>query len=95
MHDARILRNTRLFQRAENRDISYSHVDVIEGLRIRPLILADRAYPLKDWLIKPYKLSPNLTRAKKHFRRRLSAFTSTVERGFCLLKARWRGLLEH
>ena len=88
MHDARILRNTHLFQRAENRDILCSPVDVIEGLRIRPLILADSAYTLKDWLIKPYILSPNLTR------RRLSASMSTVERGFGLLKARWRCLLK-
>ena len=49
MHDARIIRNTRLFQRGENRDILCSPVDVIEDLRIRPLILADSAYPLKDW----------------------------------------------
>ena len=44
IHDARILRNTLLFQRAENRDKLCSSLDVIEGLRIRPLILADCAY---------------------------------------------------
>ena len=48
MHDARILRITRLFQRAENWDILCSPVDVIEVLKIRPLILADSTYPLKD-----------------------------------------------
>ena len=94
MHDARILRNTHLFQRAENRDILCSPVDVIEGLRIRPLILADSGYTLKDWLIKPYILSPNLTRSEKSFSRRLSASMSTVERGFGLLKARCRCLLK-
>ena len=41
MHDAIITRNTRLFQRAENRYILCCPVDVIEGLRIRPPILAD------------------------------------------------------
>ena len=34
MHDARIPRNTRLFQRAENGDILCSPAEVIEGLRI-------------------------------------------------------------
>ena len=85
MHDARIPRNTRFFQRAENRDILCSPVDVIEGLRKRPLILADSTYPLKDWLF-----SPNLTRSEKRFSRCLSASRSAVERGFGLLKARWR-----
>ena len=94
MDDPRILRNTRLFQRAENRDILCSPVDVIEGLRIQTLILADSAYPLKDWLIKTYILSPNLTRSEKSFSRRLSASISTVERVFVLLKARWRCLLK-
>ena len=94
MHDARILRNTRLFQRAENRDILCSPVDVIEGLRIRPLILADSVYPLKDWLIKPYIFSPNLAHSEKRFSRRLSASRPTVERDFGLLKAGWRCLLK-
>ena len=94
MHNARVLRNTRLFQRAENRDILCSPVDVIEDLRIRPLILVDSAYPLKDWLIRPYIFSPNLTRSEKRFSRRLSASRSTVERGFGLVKARWRCLLK-
>ena len=94
MYDSRTLRNTRLFQRAENRDILWSSVDLIEGLRIRPLILADSAYPLKDWLIKPHISSPNLTRSEKRFNRRLSASRSTVERGFGLLKDRWRCLLK-
>ena len=94
MHDARIPRNTRFFQRAENRDILCSPVHVIEGLRKRPLILADSAYPLKDWLIKPYIFSPNLTRSEKLFSRCLSASRSAVERGFGLLKTRWRCLLK-
>ena len=39
MHDARILRNKCLFQRAENRDILCCPLNVIEILRIRPTIL--------------------------------------------------------
>ena len=32
-----------------------SPLDAIEGLRIRPLILADSPYPLKDQLTQPFK----------------------------------------
>ena len=74
MHDVRILRNTNLFQIAENRDILCSPVDVIEGLRIRPLILAGSACLLKDWLIDPYIFSPNLTGSEKHQQRNYSMF---------------------
>ena len=48
MHDVSVLWNTRLFKKGENRDILCSPVDVIEGLRIPPLILEDSAYSLKD-----------------------------------------------
>ena len=94
MHDASILRNKRLFQRAENKDIFCSPLDVIGILRIRSLILADSAYPLKNWLIKLYMFSPNLTYAQKRFNRDLSASKLTVKRGFGQLKARWRCLLK-
>ena len=57
MHDVRILRNTSLFEKAENWDTLCSPLDVIEGLRIQPLFLTDSAFPLKDWLIKLFMFS--------------------------------------
>ena len=93
MYDARILRNTLLFQRAENRYILCSPLDVTENLRIRPFILADSPYPLKFWLIKPYIFPANLTREKeKRFSGHLSGSRSTVKKGFGLLKTRWHCL---
>ena len=63
MHDTRILRNTSTFERAENRDILCSLLDISEGLKMQPPILPDSAFPF-DWLIKLYMFSPNLTSAE-------------------------------
>ena len=46
MCDTRILRNTCLFQRTKNWNALGSPLDVIEGFKIRQLILVDSANPL-------------------------------------------------
>ena len=94
LHDARVLRNTEIFHRCENGQILTSPIDVIEGIKVRPLLIGDSAYPLSEWLIKPYRYNANLTPEQKLFNRRLSGARSTVERAFGLLKARWRCLLK-
>ena len=94
LHDARVLRNTMIFRRCENGEYLSAPKDVIEQIVIRPLIIGDSAYPLSDWLIKPYRHAGNLTPSQRYFNRRLSASRSIVERGFGLLKARWRCLLK-
>ena len=53
MHDARVLRATSFFQKAERGDILSSPLDVILNQRVRPLIIGDGAYPSTPWLIKP------------------------------------------
>ncbi|XP_066934341.1 uncharacterized protein [Clytia hemisphaerica] len=94
LHDARVLRNTLIFRRCENGEYLTAPQDIVEQVVIRPLIIGDSAYPLSDWLIKPYRHAGNLTQSQRYFNRRLSGSRSIVERGFGLLKARWRCLLK-
>lgn len=94
LHDARVLRNTEIFYRCENGEFLATPKDVIEQVTVRPLIIGDSAYPLSEWLIKPYRHAGDLTQAQRYFNRRLSGSRSIVERGFGLLKARWRCLLK-
>ena len=54
LHDSRVLRNSNLFQRAENDAILAVPPDVIENKKISLLLIADSAYGLKKWLISPY-----------------------------------------
>ena len=94
IHDARVLRATSLFQKAEQGVILSSPVDVILNQRVRPLLIGDGAYPSTSWQIKPYPITVNLTEAEKKFNKKLSSARSCVERAFGTLKGRWRCLLK-
>ncbi|XP_064635180.1 uncharacterized protein LOC135492565 [Lineus longissimus] len=83
-HDARVLRNSALFERAE------AGQAVADG----NIILADSAYPLKRWLITPFQNNGNLTREQRNFNRRISGCRQSVERAIGHLKGRMRRLKE-
>lgn len=55
-------------------------------------LLGDSAYPLKQWLIPPYKDNGQLTEERKIFNRVHSKCRVTIERAFGLLKCRFRRL---
>uniref|UniRef100_A0A7M5XN08 DDE Tnp4 domain-containing protein n=2 Tax=Clytia hemisphaerica TaxID=252671 RepID=A0A7M5XN08_9CNID len=94
IHDARALQFTDLFRKAENETILTTPKKVIDGMRIRPLILGDGAYPASTWLLKPYPHIAPLDAEQRNFNRALSSSRCTVEIGFGLLKSRWRCLLK-
>lgn len=62
----------------------------ISGTAIPLLLVGDPAYPLLNWLIKPYNESGNLTREQKYFNKKLSKARVSVECAFGRLKGRWR-----
>lgn len=62
----------------------------INGTEIRPLLAGDSAYPLTNWLVKPYPDRGRLTPEQRKFNVKLSAQQSVVERAFGTLKAYWR-----
>ena len=94
VHDSRILRNTTVFQKAVRREILVAPEDIVENVRVRPIILGDGGYPLSTWLLRPYNFGLNLSPQQKLFNRALSSSRSSVERSFGILKARWRCLLK-
>ena len=94
MHDARILRSTTIYHKAEAEEILATPYDVLNGVKVRPILLGDGAYPSTTWQVKPYPMSVNLTQSEKDFNKLLSSARVTVERGFGLLKARWRCVLK-
>lgn len=55
-------------------------------------IFGDNAYPLRHWLITPFKNLGNLTRLQLRFNKRLSSARQTVERAYGHLKWRFRRL---
>ncbi|KAL6455329.1 hypothetical protein MHYP_G00362230 [Metynnis hypsauchen] len=90
-HDATVLRQSELFQKAH---LLPKGVKNIEGEEVRLLVVGDPAYPLLDWLIKGYTNSPNLTPEQESFNVYLSSLRVGVEMAFGKLKSRWRVLLK-
>ena len=54
MHDARVLRSSELFRRVDRREILDEPCKVINGHRVRPLILGVGAHPILPWLMKSF-----------------------------------------
>ena len=67
LHDTRVLRLSRLFDAAENDLILVEPTVDVDGTTVRPLIVGDSAYPLKEWLLCPFKDNGALTREHKNF----------------------------
>jgi len=81
VHDARVLRNSDLW---ENGDVKcqQGHFHV----------LGDGAYLLKRWLMTPYRDTGHLTRSQIRYNQCLSSKRQVIERAFGLLKGRFRRL---
>ena len=84
VHDARVLRNSPLYQDAEN----------LESVMFpeSTYIIGDAAYPLKTWLITGFKNDGKLTREQRQFNYILSSTRMKIEHTFGLLKGRFRKL---
>ena len=93
-HDARVFVNTDLFKDGDrgvlfpNTPVKYHHVEI-------PLfIVGDPAYPLPEWLMKPYSDTGRLTPQQLNFNYRVSRARNFLENAFGCLKARWPCLLK-
>lgn len=92
LHDARVLRLSRLFDAAENDLILVEPTVDVNGTTVRPLIVGDSAYPLKEWLLCPFKDNGALTREQKNFNEELSRARIVAEHAYGSTKGRWRVL---
>ena len=92
VHDARVLHNSELFSKAESGNLFPQQTVLIGGVRVPVLIIANAAYPLKPWLMKPYINNGSLSAQQKKLNFRLSHARVVVEHAFGLLKGRWRCL---
>lgn len=60
MHDARVLRRSAVFRKAEQGKILSAPTVHINGNELGPYLVGDSAYPLSPWLMKPYLKIPEI-----------------------------------
>ena len=94
VHDARLFKNSPLYTSLCGGIFTPddSVYDTINGVRVPPLILGDSAYPLQDWLMKPYVDRGNLSAEELQFNNLLSITRVVVENGYGRLKGRFPAL---
>lgn len=81
MHDARVFRNSLLF----NQGMQWTQNGQYH-------IIGDAAYPLMEWLVTPFRNVGNLSNQQILFNTTLSRRRQVVERAFGMLKQRFRRL---
>ena len=94
IHDARILRMSRLHWKVSQGDWLKGPVKQIGPVEVGPLLVGDSAYPLSLWLMKPFKQTATLTEEQVHYNKALSQARVVVEQAYGILKGRWRNLLK-
>ena len=92
IHDARVLRMSSLLTAVETGQILVAPIRQIGCEEIRPLIVADPAYKLTTWCLKPFPETVATTASQREFKQSLSSARVVVKQAFGLLKGRWRCL---
>ena len=96
LHDSAHSKSTELYRKVEEGIMGGFHDDPLTwgtGLSFPPYIVADRGYPLLSWCITPFKIGPMglaLSKEEAWFNRKHSSTRMSVERGFGILKARFK-----
>jgi hypothetical protein len=99
-HDSRVILNlsyylSYLFQVFSNSLFSLNiqrHGPQIYFPHERYHLIGDSAFPLRTWLMTPYRKTNNMPRIQKHHNSCLSSNRVCIEHAFGLLKGRWRRL---
>uniref|UniRef100_A0A3Q3BA40 Uncharacterized protein n=1 Tax=Kryptolebias marmoratus TaxID=37003 RepID=A0A3Q3BA40_KRYMA len=94
LHDARVLRLSTLWELVGQGRLLPAEKQIIGAADIGVYILGDAAYPLQDWLMKPFSDTGRLEAEKQTFNCKLSRAHVVVENAFGRLKGRWRCLLK-
>eukprot|EP00794_Sanderia_malayensis_P020755 gene20755-22781_t len=94
VHDSRMLRNSWLYNAANNEDIlDAPHWFMNESVHLKPYLVGGVAYPFSRWLMKSFPYRKSMPEHQNAFNLALSQARVSIERAFGVLKERWRVLL--
>ena len=85
VNDARILRNSSLYEKFTEQVLPYLPNGIIIG---------DAGYPLLEWLVVPYVDHPGMTEGQRRFNKTHKSARCVIERIIGILKRRWACLKE-
>ena len=92
MHDTRVFKNSKLFEKIERGEILTQLTRRIGGIPVPPLLLGDAAYPLSKTLLKPHPENALAVAAERRFSTLQCRTRVKVEQSCGELQGRWRCL---
>jgi len=92
IHDARILRLSKLQRESAQGNCLNGPSKQIGGCEVGPLLVGDSAYPLSTWLMKPFQQTRTLTESQLRYNCTLSQARVVIEQAYGILKGCWRCL---
>lgn len=94
VNSARVLKQSHLWEVLSDGEYLSQNKVTISGCDVGHYLIGDPAYPMQNWLMKPFSDTGRLNPEQHTYNYRLSSAQSVVEMAFGRLKGRWRCLLK-
>ncbi|KAL8607070.1 hypothetical protein ACOMHN_005096 [Nucella lapillus] len=94
-HEAHAFKNSPVYENSKTSTPFFpAQPRCINDVQVPLVLVGESPYPLKDWLMKPFPATENLTQQQRGFNYQVSKTRMAVEIALGRLKGRWRILLK-